>query len=189
MKKIIKCIIAIILCLQTLCLCSVLGGCNKSHGEGNKIDFVASYDYGMFNSGKLTTLLNGCEMFFDPQKYSLGTIYAGETLTVEYTGDMYCLESYPGRVVINNGKIICITKNRAKVVGGFVYTEQGVTLNGKLLSGYLPEYVISKDFSFTKISDLQVGSTLFGAVLSQDENKLYNGENVIAFYDFNIYEN
>lgn len=188
MKKLIKRIIAFALCSQIVMFGAVIGACDKQPQSGEKVDFVVSYDYGMFNSGKLTTLLNGCEMFFDPQKYSLGTIYAGETLTVEYTGDMYCLESYPGQVVINNGKIISVTKSRAKIVNGFVCTEQGITLNGKLISGYLPEYAVTKDFSFVKISELSVGTTLYGAVISQNEERLYYGENLIAFYNFNIYE-
>ena len=45
------------------------------------------YDYGKHIEGKVTTLLDGNLIWFNPKDYGIDTLVAGDELVIEYTGE------------------------------------------------------------------------------------------------------
>lgn len=64
----------------------------------NEEFFTVSFDYGTIDDGNITVLYNGCLPFFKLEDYGITNVYPGDQLYIEYVGDMYIEESYPGHV-------------------------------------------------------------------------------------------
>ena len=100
-------------------------GCGKDNGNGSEsseaktetsvFTVTAAYDYGTHVQNQLTLLYGGSFRFFDlPENY--GEVLAGDTFTIEYTGELEIEEIEPSTVEIT-GEIVAVTAQKAERVG------------------------------------------------------------------------
>lgn len=94
----------------------------NSDGSGNSgaleetsfFTVTAGYDYGFHVEETVSVLYDQCSLFFDLPS-GFGPSVAGDTFTVEYTGDAWANESYPGEMCIS-GEIVSVTGQKAEIV-------------------------------------------------------------------------
>lgn len=67
------------------------------------LNVTVMHDYGMYISGKVTTLLNGNLIWFNPLEYGIHELVAGDELIIKYTGEYEVQETSPGRVNADKG--------------------------------------------------------------------------------------
>lgn len=165
MNKSLKKIFLLIILLLLVMLTSYEFVTNnfKDHFE-KKINMKVTFDYGNFDSGKITTLLNGNHIFFDLEEYSIPKLYPGDYLTITYMGEMISSESYPG--IVNTDDLII--KN--------VEYNQGDTL---LIEDYnIERYendTIKTIWNYTQLKYIILDKELNYCLLSE-----YDGEQVYA---------
>ena len=172
MKK----IIALILTLATLSLasCEYLPDEIRDMIPSEKVrtvSFTAGYDYGLHQDGKATLLLDYCNIFFDPDKWGVGRINAGDVITMEYRGgELLIQESYPGTVVTKDIEIIDISAQRAEVIelevkqagNAIALFEKSGEITSLLTASASPtRRIVLEDESFEDISEKHVGSTVY----------------------------
>ena len=138
----------------------------------NTAIFTVGYDYGFHQQtsggeGVATLLLDGCLPFFDFNDYNLPMpILAGDELTVYYTGEMLTQESYPGKVVIQDGKVEWVEKTNHAQIVELVYANDEID-GGKYYFPEYPAYVINLDGTCTPLENIEEGSLLYGAFVEE----------------------
>ena len=137
----------------------------------NSTIFTVGYDYGNYQQtedgeGVATLLLDGCLPFFDFNEYNLPMpILAGDELKVYYTGEMYEEESYPGKVVIKNGRVEWVEKsNEARLMEVTCIDGE---ISGKEYFAELPDYVINIDGTCTPLPVIPNGTHLYAAYVEE----------------------
>ena len=137
----------------------------------NNVIFTVGYDYGNYQqtaagASVATLLLDGCLPFFDFNEYNLPTpILAGDELTVYYTGEMYEEESYPGKVVIKNGRVEWVEKSNDVRLREVTCIDGEIS--GKEYFAELPYYVINIDGTCTPLSVIPSGTRLYAAYVEE----------------------
>ncbi|MBE5747675.1 MAG: hypothetical protein E7352_05860 [Clostridiales bacterium] len=100
-----------------------LTACGKDHGNssesgGTKTSFytvTSGYDYGFHIQDKPYMLYNDSRLFFElPEDH--GEVVAGDTFTIEYTGELRINETYPSETYVLNGEIVSVTAQKAETV-------------------------------------------------------------------------
>ncbi len=144
----------------------ILCGCSSG---SNDYTFNLTFDYGNLtqrvdpDTGEsiplITPLLDSGFLEFDftadTMKYDF--MVPGDTLTIEYTGDLYAQETYPAKWFIENGEVSdavyswatiieipneCIVRNNSKIdyISGYNYSDDFVVLDKELNYIALDEY-------------------------------------------------
>ena len=74
-----------------------------------------NYDYGFHHESTATLLVDYSKLVYGFENVTIpDDIVAGDTITIEYTGDMYILESYPGRTELY-GEVVSYSFKYASV--------------------------------------------------------------------------
>ena len=182
MKKIF---ISMFLIISLLCI----SGCEMiDEEEVNGMYFTVTYDYGNVQKDQITILYSNCWPFFELEDYGITSVYPGDQLYIEYTGDMMMQESYPGRVVGVRVKNVQLVERKIEKISetnidrdedGYIESINGninnveyiivdEKLNYMLLSEYSGEYVYQLEFNhFTGVVD---DSILLYSYLAFDPN-------------------
>lgn len=130
----------------------------------NAYTFSVTYDY-WHVEGEATLLYGYCFPFFDPTVWGIEPpLLAGDELTVYYTGGLCIDESYPGAAyIVDGGSIQWVEKTKTaklyslNVKDGVLYTADGLRVGSE------HEYVVNRDGSLSKISELSDGTQLYGS--------------------------
>ncbi|MBQ9713894.1 MAG: hypothetical protein IJV83_01080 [Clostridia bacterium] len=94
----------------------------SSDGNGNSgtleensfFTVTAGYDYGFYVEGTVSVLYDQCSLFFNlPSGFAPSV--AGDTFTVEHTGEAYTLDSYPAHMSIS-GEIVSVIGQKAEIL-------------------------------------------------------------------------
>ena len=116
MKK----ILTFLLCLGFV---FAFAACGKDNGSGSESSgtetsfytVTAGYDYGSHIKGKPYMLYDDSRLFFDlPEDH--GEVVAGDTFTIEYTGELQINYTYPSEIYVLNGEIVSVTAQKAETV-------------------------------------------------------------------------
>ena len=167
---------------------------NNAHyylDDSNKlqtVSLVVMHDYGFHINDKAATLLSGISIWTNLEEYGIiEPLVAGDELIITYTGEFIVQETYPATVVKNQINIISIEVIKALVVE-FTVTEILGTKelvpvdfnNSNFTLSNSEGYVVSMDNSFTKYSNLPIGSTVYGSI-----SKSSNDFIIAGLYDYN----
>ncbi len=179
MKKCISWILGVV--LAVFCI-----GCKKA--DTQTFTATAEYGYAVGTSGKAELIYGGCTPFFelpDDEK-----VIAGDVFLVEYTGMMYVLQSYPGQVRIQDGKIVGVTKKKAEIIQLF-YTPSDGSFTTEA-DGEKQEIAVydSPDFyiadadtgAYFALGSLSAETVLYGAYSPLDGFEKGKGYRFSAFY-------
>lgn len=169
--------LAILLC----CLSIFSFGCNVAKANKEEtVTFVCNYDYGFHMPGKCVLLLSGSMMFFNPKDYGIDyPLIAGDKIIVIYKGECLIQETYPSTVYTKNMEIIKIEVIKATVEEYEIVLDGGKKQIGKWFSedslGIIDlnnkrPYVVNKDGSFCFFDELEVGSKVYVATPTYEEN-------------------
>ncbi len=170
-----------------LSACALLPTSDSSTGSPTVCDeyatFTVGYDYGLYEEGTATPLLNGCLPFFDLEEYDLAPLLAGDQITVFFTGELLIRETYPSTAVIQGGEITDVEKFGAPITL-LEYRQAGWYLpeRSKYVSVELPQYVVSQDGSFKPLTET-VGATLYAM-----EKKTWIDEGELCFSAYALYD-
>lgn len=150
---------------------------------GSVMTVSVAYDYGMHIEDKVTLLLNGCNLFFNPADYGITELLAGDIVKITYKGEVYIQEIYPGTVVTKDMTIIDVSVDKAKILELEVWQVPGggydVVYNGGTVACENP-YVIYEDGTFEELGQQHVGMTLWGS-----DNPENSSINIQALYAYN----
>lgn len=160
----------------------------NSSDETKTSNVFVMYDYGMHISGKLTTLLDGNLIWFDPSNYGIDKLVAGDELVIEYTGQFICEESYPGNVAANLMHIQSIEIIEADIVEFTVSAVPGgnelnlVPVDSEYNNYVLSNqgYVVSQDETFKKYDQYPENTILYASL-----PKTTGSIRVDGLYDYN----
>ena len=140
-----------------------------------------SFDYGRINSGKITTLYNGCFIDFEYEK-SDKTLIPGDSITFKHTGHMLSTMSYPGNTQLSGGVIKDVVYLYAMVSEvsqeKIIRNEEGsITLvDGAKDVKYV---IVNDNFDFVPLSEYT------GGVLFASYDKLSGNAGALALFAFN----
>lgn len=156
--------------------------------EVHTSNVLVMYDYGMHISGKLTTLLGGNLIWFNPKDYGIDKLVAGDELVIKYTGEYEVLETYPGRVVADKMNIQSIEVIEADIVEFTVSAVPGgnelnlVPVDSKYNNYVLSNqgYVVSQDETFKKYDQYPENTILYASL-----PKTTGSIRVDGLYDYN----
>ena len=159
---------------------------NIPENKEKTIYVSVSYDYGVYNENKVTLLLDGNLLWFDPSDYEVDSLIAGDELVIKYTGEYIYEESYPGNVDKDKINIISIEVNKSLITEFVIYEH----FNNKYIESIIPDYydftllnregfVITKDGNIEKYKNYKTGTILYGSIPSTR-----NSIRVDALYDF-----
>ena len=168
-------------------VCGVdLGRVAPDHSEWR----TAAVFSALHQDGKATLLLDYCNIFFDPDKWGVGRINAGDVITMEYRGgELLIQESYPGTVVTKDIEIIDISVGRAEVIelevkkaGNAIalFEKSGEITSLLTASASLTRRIVLEDESFEDISEKHAGSTVYATGHRDGASFTVN-----AYYGFN----
>ncbi len=101
---------------------------SESSGTETSIYTVtAGYGYGCPITNQATMLYNDSTLFFElPEGH--GEVVAGDTFTIEYTGELRINEMYPSETYVLNGEIVSVTAQQAETVALICQAEENETL-------------------------------------------------------------
>lgn len=112
----------------------------------NETSMRVDIDYGNYRLDLATPLLDFCETdFLDKQQWGLDVFVPGDVYRITYTGDMMVQESYPGRLVLQDGQLIDVTREDAGIVAVKVTSQRSVQSledGTEVYADDLPMYVI-----------------------------------------------
>lgn len=136
------------------------------------LNVTVMHDYGMYISGKVTTLLNGNLIWFNPSEYGIHELVAGDELIIKYTGKYEVQETYPGRVNADKMDIQSIDVIEADIVEFSVLTipgsnELGLVPIDSKYNNYLllnEGYVLSQDETFKKYDQYPEKTILYASL-------------------------
>ena len=184
MKKWISCLLGIAFTFAGV-------GC-KSGGEETQVyTATAEYVHTVGESGRADFVYGGCELFFELPDGE--PVVAGDVFYVEYTGMMYVLQSYPGQVRINEGKVVGVRRERAKILS-LVYVPKTETddayfkavngENAKIRVSHAPNFYITdaETGAYASLSALKDETVLYAAYSPLDGFDAETGYRFSAFY-------
>ena len=136
------------------------------------LNVFVMYDYGNHINNKVTTLLDGNLIWFNPKDYGIDTLVAGDELIIKYTGEFICEESYPGNVAADLMHIVSIEVIEADIVEFVVERPSNYEL---MLNAVDPDRtsicyidggsnVVSQNGDFFYSFDLKTGDVVYGSV-------------------------
>lgn len=139
-------------------------GCEDGlFAQRNETSFVVNCDYGKYAQGKVTYLLGGSVVFFNPDEYDIEKFVLGDVVTVEYTGEMTIQERSPSKIVID-GKIKEISVTEAEIMQVKYDGVNIVSADGKQTYTFAetPQYVIKDGAgNFVALEEIQAGALLY----------------------------
>ena len=163
---------------------------SSSKEELQTINTLVMVDYGVHVNGKVTVLLGIGSIWFNPKDYGINSLVAGDELIIKYTGELEILEVYPARVNAEKIHIESIEVIKADIIELEVMNNnEEVTLvskdskyNNYTLANKIREgYVISKDLTFKKYNELELGTIVYGSLLKTTGGSI----RIEALYDYN----
>ena len=175
MKKILS-IILLAVMGATLFSCTHI-----SEGDLETTTIYISYDYGMVNKGKITTLYNGCFIDFEYEKPDK-VLIPGDSITFKHTGYMLSTMSYPGHTQLSSGKIKDVIYSYATVrevpAESIVRNDDGVITSVAGAEG-IKYVILNNDYDFVPLSEYG-GERLFASYSELDKI-----EGMMALFAFN----
>ncbi len=161
-RSVLLMIVSLFLCVCLLCGCAD-GLLQTITGKTKQAVFNTYYDYGFHKPDKAVLLMDGSTVFVDAK------LIAGDVVYVDYSGEMYIQETYPGTVVFQNGRVERVEVQQAKVC--ILSVVQNAQTGEKQLVNQLdqaiesaPDFVLTDwDGSYMEWRDLEVGTTLYGS--------------------------
>ena len=179
MKKILSLLIGVILVLSfTAC---------KSN-KTNTVEHIVIYDYGTYNEGKATLLLDGTLPYFAFDEYDIATVLAGDIIKVTYNGEMEILYTYPGTVEDKNLKIVDVEITPAEIIEFDVQVSESdgkadlIPVDDKynfyILMGDVKN-VLNEDMTFKPYTELPSGTKVYATIQDTEE-----GITVCGLYSF-----
>lgn len=166
------------LALALMLVCTVFVGCdftgiepilNLLPGFDQKATTMhVTLDMGQVRPGIATPLLDSCETaFLDKEQWGLDVFIPGDVYKVIYTGELMMLESYPGRIVLQEGQLVSVERTDAGIVPALL-TKQGdryvlqSLVDGMQIDTDLPQYVILDEQGvYCELSEYLLGKTLY----------------------------
>jgi hypothetical protein len=152
-----------------------------SNGDIEATTVFISYDYGMVNKGKITTLYNGCFIDFEYKKPDK-VLIPGDSITFKHTGYMLSTMSYPGHTQLSSGKIKDVIYTYATVreipTEAIIRNENGVITSVDSIEG-IKYVIINGNYDFVRLTEYS-GEQLFASYL-----KTNNSEDAMALFAFN----
>ena len=168
-------------------------GCNKgrhieeeANEQGIKqVSFGIYADYGEYVKDKVTLLIGSSTIPFKKEKYNIDTLVVGDFVTVDYTGELYILETYPSQWYMNEMQIKDVKVTHGKVYEFEVTANPGygqsiICLSGKSFD-YGCSHVINEDGSYIEhFDECPIGTKLYGVHPSH-----FASQTILAFYSYN----
>ena len=168
-------------------------GCNKgrhieeeANEQGIKqVSFGIYADYGEYVKDKVTLLIGSSTIPFKKEKYNIDTFVVGDFVTVDYTGELYILETYPSQWYMNEMQIKDVKVTHGKVHEYEMLPDPG---GNRSLANTMGEsfnfgtkYVINEDGSFIEgLNDFPIGTKVYGI-----EPPHFSSKTILAFYSYN----
>ena len=164
----------------------LLFGCSN---VSNTYTFHLTYDYGTITQREnpetgehtpiITSLWDGgfLDMDFDDDTREHDFLVPGDTLTIEYTGELLAQESYPARWVIEDGEVTNVEYSWTTIVE--IPSENIVKENDRITSisnySYPDNYVVlDKEMNYIALDEYE-GNLLFGSYDSSRETNCPEG--------------
>lgn len=124
----------------------------------NCLTLLFDYDYGLHVENRLTPLLTGSELFFNPLVYKINNMVAGDTYNIYYSGEIYILVTYPSRVDLSKATIHDVIKIPAYILKGSLLSDPGSNNNYNFVSGnystkVFPDYVILDNDTYQSVNN------------------------------------
>lgn len=124
----------------------------------NCLTLLFDYDYGLHVENRLTPLLTGSELFFNPLVYKINNMVAGDTYNIYYSGEIYILLTYPSRVDLSIATIHDVIKIPAYILKGSLLSEPGSNDNYNFVSEnystkVFPDYVIVDNDTYQSVNN------------------------------------
>lgn len=169
MKKILSILFSVILVLS-------LTACKDN--KTNTIEHTVIYDYGTYNEGNATLLLDGTLPYFDFAEYNIASVLAGDIIKVTYKGEMQILYTYPGTVDDENLKIVDVKITPAEIIEFDVQVSESdgkadlIPVDDKynffILKGDVKN-VINEDMTFKTYTELPSGTKVYATIQDTEE--------------------
>ena len=94
---------------------ATLTACSRTeNADVQTTSAFVSYDYGRINTGKITTLFNGCFIDFE-YKSPERRLIPGDVVNFKHTGYMLSTMSYPGNTQLSGGKLLDVSYSYAAI--------------------------------------------------------------------------
>lgn len=176
------------MCMFILGLCLI--GC--SNPDDSKVGyFYVQYDYGRIVENKITILIDGCLPFFDFEEYNIEQVYPGDILRIEYAGQPYASESYPGEMHgIEISSVELCDRDIRKISEEEIVRNEANGINYVYNYNSTTDYVIlDEELNYISLSEY-TGSTLYASISSTVDKRSGNTETepklipVEAFFAF-----
>ena len=153
--------------------------------------FYVNYDYGGVlcsseGEPKITVLYNSSYFNFDLNDYEIpNNLVPGDSITIEYTGDLYTLTSYPGQIVLN-GDLLDLKIEYTKIVEieeTNIIKDQEGNIESLYSYTYYDNYVVlDENLNYIELSKYQ-GDTLYGSYNPINNNE--DSQSLSALFAFN----
>ena len=187
--------------LTVIMLCAFFAGCDFvgidpllkliPGFDRHQTPMRVTMDYGNFRSGYATPLLEFCETdFLDKQQWGLDEFVPGDVYYVSYTGEMMFLESYPGRVVLQDGAVVAVEREDAGILAVSFDNQQVLQSleDDFVLAKQLPEYVIlNREGDFCRTEHCFYGGTIYATYEKAKAEQTEDGKmliTVLAIYAY-----
>lgn len=170
-----KRLIAVILLSTLGASLSSCSGIGNSKATTTTVE--VEYDYGRIQVGKITTLFNGCFIYFEYSKPDR-TLIPGDTVTFKHTGQMFSTMSFPGNTRLNGGEVKEVSYSYATVseVEADKIMRDGEGRVTSVLDGEeLTHVIINDKFDFIPLNEY-TGDKLFAS---------YSPRGISALFAFN----
>ena len=156
-----------------------LASCNTTYEESHAykrdvtVSFQVTADYGIIEEGKVTKLLMGEPLQFNPSDYDLDNLLIGDIVTIKCHGDWSGFSS---------SNIESITVDHAEIVE-FIMSQvpgggKSLKRNGSTYKNLKTRYLINENDAFGDIDSLAIGDKAYG-MKRKDE--------IVAFYDYHAF--
>lgn len=137
--------------------------------ELKSITLMMNFDYGVHIENEATLLIGGSLLFFNPLDYGIERLFAGDLVTINYTGTFLIQEMYPSVVVTSNLVIKSVEVMPATVVPFEILNIPGggidlVALDPQYQSGFTlaTRNVIAADLMYKPWDNYPVNTKIYG---------------------------
>jgi len=148
--------------------------------------FVVNYDYNMNSS--ITILFNSSYFTFDLGKFTIpDNLIPGDSITIEYTGELYTLTSYPGQIVLN-GELLDLEINYTTTIKiedeKIIKNELGTIETLNSYSNYDEFVILDSDLNYIELSKYE-GNILYGSIdIFRKDQNINNDSPIGALFAF-----
>lgn len=174
---------------------------SSSESSGTETAFytvVAGYGYGCPITNQATMLYNDSILFFElPEGH--GEVVAGDTFTIEYTGELRINEIYPSETYVLNGEIVSVTAQKAERVGltcevsesneiEFFLYEGGCIVGEKVKIETCPKYYLTNENSeigYEELTTAADGMAFYGTYSPVNGYDETDGYTLSGLYSWN----